>query len=214
VLLRSSRAALLAAAAARGLLVLLPPMHRLLAVCRAAPFGSSTSDLATCWAWRRSAPPCGGCSRRFGIRVRDLTIHPDPRPGGVEAAAGRRRRCGESSGRTPDIEPQAEQLPTRPGVYFFKDAAGEILYIGKAKSLRARVRSHFAVDPATSLKNREMLRRVADIDTIVVGSEAEALLLEANLIKEHRPRFNIQLRDDKRYPYIKVTLQEPSRAST
>jgi excinuclease ABC subunit C len=107
-----------------------------------------------------------------------------------------------------DIEPKLSSLPSRPGVYFFKDAAGEILYIGKANSLRARVRSHFAVDAATSLKNREMLRRVADIDTIVVGSEAEALLLEANLIKEHRPRFNIQLRDDKRYPYIKVTLQE------
>ncbi|HUF49228.1 MAG TPA: excinuclease ABC subunit UvrC [Longimicrobiales bacterium] len=100
------------------------------------------------------------------------------------------------------------QLPTRPGVYFFKDRQGAVLYIGKAKSLRARVRSHFAVAGATSLKNREMLRRVADIDTIVVGSASEALLLEANLIKEHRPRFNIQLRDDKRYPYIKVTLQE------
>lgn len=106
------------------------------------------------------------------------------------------------------IEQKLSTLPTRPGVYFFKDAAGEILYIGKAKSLRLRVRGHFAVDAATSLKNREMLRRVADVDTIVVGSEAEALLLEANLIKEHRPRFNIQLRDDKRYPYIKVTLQE------
>ena len=99
-------------------------------------------------------------------------------------------------------------LPNRPGVYFFKDRQGETLYIGKAKSLRARVRGHFSADAATSLKNQEMLRRVVDIDTIVVGSEAEALLLEANLIKEHRPRFNIQLRDDKRYPYIKVTLQE------
>jgi excinuclease ABC subunit C len=108
-----------------------------------------------------------------------------------------------------NIEAKLNSLPTRPGVYFFKDTHGEVLYIGKAKSLRARVRGHFGVDPATSLKNREMLRRVADIDTIVVGSEAEALLLEANLIKEHRPRFNIQLRDDKRYPYIKVTLQEP-----
>jgi excinuclease ABC subunit C len=110
--------------------------------------------------------------------------------------------------RTEERDRKLDTLPTRPGVYFFKDAEGEILYIGKAKSLRARVRSHFAVDDATSLKNREMLRRVADIDSIVVGSEAEALLLEANLIKEHRPRFNIQLRDDKRYPYIKVTLQE------
>jgi excinuclease ABC subunit C len=107
-----------------------------------------------------------------------------------------------------ETERKLNALPARPGVYFFKDAQGDILYIGKAKSLRARVRSHFAVDGATSLKNREMLRRVADIDSIVVGSEAEALLLEANLIKEHRPRFNIQLRDDKRYPYIKVTLQE------
>jgi excinuclease ABC subunit C len=106
------------------------------------------------------------------------------------------------------IDSKLRHLPTRPGVYFLKDRKGDILYIGKAKSLRARVRSHFAVDPATSIKNQEMLRRVADIDTIVVGSEAEALLLEANLIKEHRPRFNIQLRDDKRYPYIKVTLQE------
>jgi len=108
-----------------------------------------------------------------------------------------------------ELNRKPAQLPTRPGVYYFKDAEGTILYIGKAKSLRARVKNHFAVDGATSLKNREMLRRVADVDTMVVGSEAEALLLEANLIKEHRPRFNIQLRDDKRYPYIKVTLQEP-----
>lgn len=100
-------------------------------------------------------------------------------------------------------------LPTRPGVYMFKDARGDIIYIGKAKSLRGRVRNHFAIDEATSLKNREMLRRVRDVDTMVVASEAEALLLEANLIKAHHPRFNIQLRDDKRYPYIKVTVQEP-----
>jgi excinuclease ABC subunit C len=109
----------------------------------------------------------------------------------------------------PDIAAKLNALPARPGVYLLKGADGEILYIGKAKSLRGRVRNHFAIDGATSLKNREMVRRVRDLDTIVVGSEAEALLLEANLIKEHRPRFNIQLRDDKRYPYIKVTLQEP-----
>jgi excinuclease ABC subunit C len=99
-------------------------------------------------------------------------------------------------------------LPTRPGVYLFRDGRGQILYIGKAKSLRARVRSHFSAD-STSVKNLEMLRRLADVETIVVGSEAEALLLEANLIKSHHPPFNIQLRDDKRYPYVKVTLQEP-----
>jgi excinuclease ABC subunit C len=100
-------------------------------------------------------------------------------------------------------------LPTSPGVYLLKDRRGEILYIGKAKSLRTRVRNHFATDEATSIKNAEMVRRIADIDTIVVGSEAEALLLEANFIKQHRPRFNIRLRDDKKYPYIKVTLYEP-----
>jgi excinuclease ABC subunit C len=112
---------------------------------------------------------------------------------------------------TPEhLERKLRHLPTRPGVYLLKDTHGGIVYIGKAKSLRARVRSHFGADAALSLKNREMLRRVADIDSFVVGSEAEALLLEANLIKEHRPRFNIQLRDDKRYPYIKVTVQEPA----
>lgn len=108
-----------------------------------------------------------------------------------------------------ELDKKLRHLPTRPGVYMFKDELGEILYIGKAKSLRTRVRSHFVVDPATSIKNREMLRRVADVDTLVVSSEAEALLLEANLIKAHTPRFNIRLRDDKRYPYIKVTVHEP-----
>ena len=110
---------------------------------------------------------------------------------------------------TADLELKLRHLPARPGVYLFKDRRGDVLYIGKANSLRSRVRSHFAVDDATSLKNREMLRRVADVDSIVVGSEAEALLLEANLIKTHKPRFNIRLKDDKRYPYIKVTLNEP-----
>nr|PZN91257.1 MAG: excinuclease ABC subunit C [bacterium] len=107
-----------------------------------------------------------------------------------------------------ELEKKLRHLPTRPGVYLFKDARGTILYVGKAKSLRARVRSHFGPDGAISPKNQQMIRRVADVDTIVVGSEVEALLLEANLIKAHRPRFNVQLRDDKRYPYIKVTVQE------
>jgi len=106
------------------------------------------------------------------------------------------------------IDRKLQQMPARPGVYLLRDARGEPIYIGKAKSLRARVRNHFALDASASLKQREMVRRVADIYTIVVGTEAEALLLEANLIKQHRPRFNIQLRDDKKYPYIKLTLQE------
>jgi excinuclease ABC subunit C len=105
------------------------------------------------------------------------------------------------------LDKKLQHLPTRPGVYMFKDARGGILYIGKAKSLRARVRNHFAPD-YPSAKQPEMVRRIRDVDTIVVGSEAEALLLEANLIKAHHPRFNIRLKDDKKYPYIKVTVHE------
>jgi excinuclease ABC subunit C len=106
------------------------------------------------------------------------------------------------------VEERLRTLPKRPGVYLFKGDDGEILYVGKAKSLRTRVRSYFRGGEAHGLKTRELVRRIADLETIVVGSEAEALILEANLIKEHRPRFNIQLRDDKRYPHIKVTAQE------
>jgi excinuclease ABC subunit C len=102
-----------------------------------------------------------------------------------------------------------DNLPTSPGVYIFRDAEGEPLYIGKAKSLRARVRSYFRTDEGRGIRTRELVRRARDVETIVVGSEAEALLLESNLIKEHQPRFNVHLRDDKRYPYIKVTMQEP-----
>ncbi len=107
---------------------------------------------------------------------------------------------------TPD---RMRQLPTGPGVYLFKDENGDVLYVGKAKSLRARVRSYRGLDWTADPKTREMVRRACDLESIVVGSEAEALILEANLIKEHKPRFNIQLRDDKKYPYIKVTLDEP-----
>ena len=101
------------------------------------------------------------------------------------------------------------KLPTKPGVYLLRDARGQVLYVGKAKALRARVRSYFQPGAELGAKNRELVRHVDAVDTIVVGSEAEALILEANLIKEHRPRFNILLRDDKRYPYIKVTVREP-----
>src|SRR5918912_250208 len=100
-------------------------------------------------------------------------------------------------------------LPDSPGVYLWKDAEGRVLYVGKAKRLRSRVRSYFGSDHAESVRTRALVRQVADLDTIVVPSEAHALILEANLIKEYRPRFNIALRDDKSYPYIKVTVQEP-----
>ena len=100
-------------------------------------------------------------------------------------------------------------LSAKPGVYLFRDARGAVLYVGKAKSLRPRVRSYFHRSAELTAKARELVRHAEAIETLVVGSEAEALILEANLIKEHRPRFNILLRDDKRYPYIKVTVQEP-----
>jgi excinuclease ABC subunit C len=100
-------------------------------------------------------------------------------------------------------------LPEGPGVYLWKGRDGTTLYVGKAKRLRSRVRSYFANDQLESVKTRHLVGLIGDLDTIVVPSEAHALILEANLIKEYRPRFNIALRDDKSYPYIKVTLQEP-----
>jgi len=114
----------------------------------------------------------------------------------------------ETRERIETLREEAGQLPDRPGVYVFRDADREVLYVGKAKSLRSRVRSYFNSDAGRSVKIRELVRRIDSFETFVLESEAEALLLEWNLIKEHEPRFNVQLRDDKSYPYVKVTLQE------
>ena len=100
-------------------------------------------------------------------------------------------------------------LARKPGVYLFRDTGGTVLYVGKAKVLRSRVRSYFQREADLSPKNRELVRLIDSVETLVVGTEAEALILEANLIKEHKPRFNILMRDDKKYPYIKVTVREP-----
>src|SRR3954469_3505839 len=100
-------------------------------------------------------------------------------------------------------------LPESPGVYLWRDADGNVLYVGKAKRLRSRVRSYVNNDQLTSVKTRALMQLAAGLDTIVVPSEAHALILEANLIKEYRPKYNIALRDDKSYPYIKVTIMEP-----
>lgn len=102
-----------------------------------------------------------------------------------------------------------ETLPDGPGVYLWKDARGEVLYVGKAKRLSSRVRSYFAADFSDSPKHQLLRRLIADVETIVVGREAESLILENNLIKEYRPRFNVRLKDDKSYPSIAVTLGEP-----
>ena len=100
-------------------------------------------------------------------------------------------------------------LPETPGVYLWKDAEGKVLYVGKAKRLRSRVRSYFNADQTGSVKTQALVRLIDDVDTIVVPDEAHALILENTLIKEYRPRFNIALRDDKSYPYIKVTVADP-----
>ena len=100
-------------------------------------------------------------------------------------------------------------LPDTPGVYLWKDAAGGVLYVGKANKLRPRVRSYFVGDHLDNPKTRRLVELIADVETIVVPHETHALILESNLIKEHRPKYNVLLRDDKSYPYIKVTVQEP-----
>ena len=100
-------------------------------------------------------------------------------------------------------------LPAKPGCYLMKNATGTIIYVGKALSLRNRVRSYFHADASHDAKTRRLVREIADIEWIVVGSELEALILEMNLIKKHRPKYNVRLKDDKRYPYIKIHWADP-----
>ncbi len=105
-------------------------------------------------------------------------------------------------------EEKLKYLPDKPGVYLFHDAGGTIIYVGKARSLKNRVRSYFQSAASLSVKVKSLMSRAVDFEYIVTDSEVEALILEANLIKEHRPRYNVFLKDDKSYPYIKITLNE------
>ncbi len=107
------------------------------------------------------------------------------------------------------LQRKLDTLPEGPGVYLWKGQDGEVLYVGKAKRLRNRVRSYFATDFADSPRNRLLQRLIADVETFVVPNEPGSLILENNLIKEYRPRFNVRLKDDKSYPSIAVTLGEP-----
>ena len=107
-----------------------------------------------------------------------------------------------------DLGEKATGLPESPGVYLFKDAGGTILYVGKARALRNRVRSYFLESRWADAKTGSLVREIADLETIVVDNEREALALENNLIKQYRPKFNVLLRDDKTYPYIKFTAGE------
>ncbi|HWC17461.1 MAG TPA: excinuclease ABC subunit UvrC [Terriglobales bacterium] len=107
-----------------------------------------------------------------------------------------------------DLQQKIRTLPTSPGVYMYKNVEGEVIYVGKAKSLRARVRSYFLEAATQNAKTGSLMREALDVEYIVVENEREALALENNLIKQKKPRFNILLRDDKTYPYIKLTLAD------
>lgn len=107
-----------------------------------------------------------------------------------------------------DIQEELGKLPNKPGVYIMKDKDEEIIYVGKAKSLKNRVRQYFQSSKNKGLKVRSMVKRIREFEYIIVDNEIEALILESNLIKKHRPRYNILLRDDKQYPYIKITTNE------
>ena len=109
---------------------------------------------------------------------------------------------------TPELQSKLDHLPEQPGVYLMKSARGEIVYIGKARVLADRVRSYFLKGSDHTPKTSVLVGQVADIETIVTRSELEALILESNLIKQHRPRFNVVLRDDKQYPYLRLPIKE------
>jgi excinuclease ABC subunit C len=106
------------------------------------------------------------------------------------------------------FQERLKNVPHAPGVYLWKDAFGKILYVGKSKALRDRMRSYFGAPRGLTSKTRRMVAQIADFDIVLTSSELEALLLEMNLIKQHRPKYNVLLKDDKSYPYIKITLQE------
>jgi excinuclease ABC subunit C len=108
----------------------------------------------------------------------------------------------------PEIQDKLDSLPTKPGVYFFRDRLEQVIYVGKSVSLRNRVRSYFHASALRDEKTRDLAAHVADLDFIVTDSELEALILECELIKKYRPHYNVRLKDDKRYPYIKITWGE------
>ncbi|HXH81569.1 MAG TPA: excinuclease ABC subunit UvrC, partial [Candidatus Tectomicrobia bacterium] len=106
------------------------------------------------------------------------------------------------------LEDTLARLPDRPGVYLYRDAKGQVIYVGKAASLRSRVRSYFQDSRAPDPKTDALVRQIADLEIIVTDNELEALMLEANLVRKHRPRYNIILRDDKHYPFLRLTTNE------
>ena len=108
-----------------------------------------------------------------------------------------------------ELAPALEGIPAKPGCYLMKDKAGRVIYVGKAVHLRSRIRSYFHASAGHDRKTEELVAHVADVEWIVVDSELEALILEMTLIKRHRPKYNVRLKDDKRYPYVKVHWADP-----
>src|ERR671912_2916813 len=106
------------------------------------------------------------------------------------------------------LEDKLTRLPDRPGVYLYKDAKAQVVYVGKAASLRGRVRSYFHESRPRDAKTDALVRQITDLEYIVTDNELEALMLEANLVRRHRPRYNIILRDDKHYPFLRLTTNE------
>src|SRR5512140_2524843 len=114
-----------------------------------------------------------------------------------------------SDSRYERLKGRIKELPERPGVYLHKNSEGEVIYVGKARNLRSRVNSYLVGRGARDAKTMTLVNEIDSIDFVTTNNELEAILLENNLIKAHQPRYNILLRDDKTYPYIKVTLSEP-----
>ena len=116
-----------------------------------------------------------------------------------------------AAGFSDNIKNALAVLPEKPGVYLMHDASGKVIYVGKAVVLKNRVRSYFRNLASHTPKVKAMVAKIAEIETIVTSSEVEALILECNLIKKYRPRYNISLKDDKTYPYLKVRCRRISR---
>ena len=108
-----------------------------------------------------------------------------------------------------DLKTKWHQAPDGPGVYLMKDADAKVIYVGKAKHLKKRLASYLARTAQVDPKTRTLVARIADFETIVTASEKEALLLESNLIKLYRPRYNVVLKDDKRYPVLRLDVRHP-----
>jgi len=125
--------------------------------------------------------------------------------------SGKKGNMPESNIKHLYINDKIKRIPGKPGIYLLKNKKKKILYVGKAKSLRSRLRSHFNPGKNEDPRHRVMMRQVTDFEVIITDNEVEALILEANLVKEHRPKFNVNLKDDKSYPYIRVTNEEYPR---